>query len=398
MQTNLSSDLLKTNYGQRADEILRKCVHCGFCNATCPTFILTGDELDGPRGRIYLIKEMLENNKTTKATATHLDRCLTCLSCETTCPSGVKFGELVEIGRHHLDKLKLSSFIDNFKRWLICNLFAYPKRLRPFYFIGQLSGLIPSSKSTYSFTPKPSNFNIEDKVILLEGCVQSVSNPEINQILRQLLMDLNIQSITEKHVQCCGAIHHHNGMTDKSLEIMKRNIDLWWPHIESGASAIVMTASGCGITIKDYARLLQDDNEYSEKAHQISQMTFDASEYLAKYKFNKTESKTSKILFHPPCTLQHGQRLNGIVENILTNAGYEIVDFNDKHICCGSAGSYSILQSDLALQLRNNKIQAIQKSNPDVIATANIGCLLHIQQGTSTKVRHWLELIKTNSQ
>ena len=394
MQTNLPANLLSTNDGQRANDILRKCVRCGFCNATCPTFDITGNELDGPRGRIYLIKEMLETNSAGISTATHLNRCLTCLNCESTCPSGVKFGELVEIGRGYLDELIPSNLWQDIKRWSVCNLFAYPKRFRPLYFLAQLTGFAPVSTESHLYQPEAPNIKSNVKVILLEGCVQSVTNPEINRVLQKHLADLNIQSITEKHVQCCGAIHHHNGMAKKGLEIMKNNIDLWWPHIETGVSAIVMTASGCGTTVKDYGRLLKNDAKYSDKAKKISEITQDASEFLAKYKFTKIENTHSRIAFHPPCTLQHGQKITGVVENILTEAGYEVVDFKDKHLCCGSAGTYSVLQPELANQLRSNKIQKIEINKPDIIATANIGCLLHLKQGTQTTVLHWLELVK----
>ena len=396
MQTNLPEDLLKTHHGKRAEEILRKCVHCGFCNATCPTFQITGDELDGPRGRLYLIKEMLGNNSASTSTALHIDRCLTCLNCETTCPSGVKYGDLIEIGRKQLGKLNVPSLMLRIKRWIICNLFAYPKRLRPVYFLAKLCGFAPSSTQDTFERPTKTTVISDHKVILLEGCVQSVSNPEINQILRKHLADLNIETITEKLAQCCGALHHHNGMQEQGTDIMKKNIDLWWPHIEAGATAIVMTASGCGMTVKDYGRLMQHEPEYADKADKISEITKDACEFLAEKRFNRISSKRKKVAFHPPCTLQHGQQISGIVEKILINAGYEIVDFKDKHSCCGSAGTYSILQPQLASQLRNNKIQALDENKPDMIATANIGCLLHLQQGTQTPVQHWLELIKVD--
>ena len=392
MQTNLPSELLSTPTGKRADEILRKCVHCGFCNATCPTHQITGDELDGPRGRIYLIKEMLEGNQTTSSTLKHLDNCLTCLSCETTCPSGVNYGELIEIGRETADHKKLRSLLPEIKRWIICTLLPYPALFKPIYQLASFVGAVPKTKKLLS---KPrSNHKRANKVILLSGCVQSVTSPEINHALSELLLALDIQPVSLNSVSCCGAIQHHNGQPGKALDTIKRNIDHWWPEIENGCSSIIMSASGCGSMVKDYYRLLQHDNEYSHKAQVISEMTKDASEYFATQNFSAKLDTQSTIAFHPPCTLQHGQKIINIVETILRRAGYQLTEFKDKHLCCGSAGTYSILQPQLAHQLRDNKIADIEKSQPDIIATANIGCILHLQKGSSTPVMHWLDLVK----
>jgi glycolate oxidase iron-sulfur subunit len=398
MQTNFTQALLAHRDGQIAEKIVHKCVHCGFCNATCPTFQITGDELDGPRGRIYLIKEMLENNTASESTATHLQQCLTCLSCETTCPSGVKFGNLLEIGKQHLVDVGPSNYLLKVKQWLICKLFTSPKRFRPIYLLGQLAGFAPASAEAAFNSPDLPNIKSTKKVILLDGCVQSVSKPEINQVLKKHLADLGIQTISVSQASCCGAIHHHNNMPEQGLEIMRKNIDGWWPHIEAGASALVMTATGCGLTVKDYGRLLEHDNEYTAKAKLISEITKDASEFLADYNFRRAIDKDLKVAFHPPCTLQHGQKISGVVEKILNDANYVTLDFKDKHLCCGSAGTYSLLQPQLASQLRSNKIKAITEVKPDIIATANIGCLLHLQQGTQTRVQHWLELIKVDRQ
>ena len=392
MQTNLLNNLLATYSGQRADEILRKCVHCGFCNATCPTHQITGDELDGPRGRIYLIKEMLEGSTTTSNTLGHLDTCLSCLNCETTCPSGVKYGELIEIGREHIENKVERSKLASIKRQLICSIFPYPKRLKPLYKIASALGFTRKSQSTL-----PLNKTLHDrKVILLDGCVQSVTSPEINHALKTLLDRLNIQAIETSDAHCCGAIHYHNGMPEHALDIIKNNIDIWWPHIEDGCEAILMTASGCGLTVKDYARILQHDTEYAQKAQRISQLTLDACEFLMSKQFIN-QNKYTSVAFHSPCTLQHGQKINNVVEGILENAGFTCVDFNDKHICCGSAGTYSLMQPALANRLRNNKVNHIQQAKPDVIATANIGCLLHLQKGTDIPVKHWLELVTSNT-
>lgn len=395
MQTNLPESLLATLKGQRADEILRKCVHCGFCNATCPTHQITGDELDGPRGRIYLIKEMLEGNSTTNNTLDHLDKCLTCISCETTCPSGVNYGELIEIGREHIEQLNIRDRWSKLKQKLICSIFPYPKRFKPFYIlyysIVSTLGTLPKQKKI-KFTTKDTEACAK-KVILLNGCVQSVTSPEINNSLKRILKQANINAISLSETHCCGAIHHHNGQPDKALEIIKKNIDRWWPHIENGCEAIVMTASGCGLTVKDYARLLEHDSHYSQKAAHISKLTQDASEFLYSFDFKKHNYDYNSIAFHPPCTLQHGQQINNVVESILRKAGYDCTHFTDKDLCCGSAGTYSLLQPSLATQLKKNKINSIMKSKPDVIATANIGCLLHLQSDATVPVKHWLELV-----
>ena len=392
MQTNLSQDIISTTQGKRADEILRKCVHCGFCNATCPTHQITGDELEGPRGRIYLIKEMLEGNEASYATLSHLDSCLTCLNCETTCPSGVKYSELIEYGRETIDKKNIRNLISKIKRKIVCLVFPYPKRFKPFYKIACLIGLYSNKKPIHRIS---SNTSTTNNVLLLDGCVQSVTSPEINLSLQNLLDKLGIGSIIEHQAHCCGAIHHHNGMSNKGLQIIKNNIDAWWPHIEQGCETIVMTASGCGSMVKDYRRLLQHDHNYAEKAAKISSIVKDASEFFENLNIKKNETDLS-IAFHPPCTLQHSQQLNNIIEPILKRAGYDVVEFTDKHLCCGSAGTYSILQPEVASKLRSNKINAIEAASPDIIASANIGCLLHLQKGTDIPVKHWLELIDIN--
>lgn len=390
MQTNLLPELLNTKDGQRANEILRKCVHCGFCNATCPTHKITGDELDGPRGRIYLIKEMLEGEQVSNTTLQHLDSCLTCLNCETTCPSGVQYGELAEVGKHYIEQKNLRSVNSTFKRWLICKVLPYPKRFAPLAFLGRTFGLLnPKQASPKSINTQTTT----QRVLLLDGCVQSVTHANINQHLKNILANLCIKATAVKHVECCGAIEHHNGQAEKALTRIKANIDRWWPHIEEGVSAIIMTASGCGSVVKDYARLLSDDPVYAEKAQTISQLTQDASEFLATHSLQKSDLSATNIAFHPPCTLQHGQKINGVVEKILVNAGYTLTKFKDSHLCCGSAGTYSILQPSMANKLRTNKLQHIDNSAPDIIVTANIGCLLHLQKGTTTQVKHWLELI-----
>ncbi len=397
MQTNFSKEFLADRQGQRVNEILRKCVHCGFCNATCPTHQVTGDELDGPRGRIYLLKQMFEENEVSRTTLHHLDGCLGCLNCETTCPSGVEFGELAEAGKHALDDKGLRSWHSRIKRWGIRQIFPYPRRFAPLYRLGKWLNLTPEQNTLAVKRPGNAAVNSNgESVLLLHGCVQSVTSPHINQGLAQLLDTLGYETHADDRVKCCGAIHHHNGAPEHALKIIKQNIDAWWPAVERGCSAIVMTASGCGSMVKDYQRILGDDPEYADKARRVSKLTEDASEFLAARSFKKNTSDIETVAFHPPCTLQHDQQITGVVEGILRNSGYRVVDFKEKHLCCGSAGTYSLLQPQMAASLRKNKLAAIEQQQPDIIATANIGCLLHLQQGSTTPVRHWLELISNS--
>lgn len=409
MQTSITSQNLDTALGQEANRILRNCVHCGFCNATCPTYQLLGDELDGPRGRIYLIKQMLEGEKPTAKTQLHLDRCLTCRNCETTCPSGVEYGKLLDIGR------KLVT--DKVSRSVSQKLFRFS--LRKF--------LLSSSLFTFSlrigqwfrpFAPKSFRQNIPErvditldwpvnehprKILLIEGCVQHALQPNIDRAAAIVFDRMGIQSLRIKGSGCCGAVSHHLNAEQEAYIYMKHNIDAWWPHLESGSlSGITMTASGCGVMIKEYAHLLADDPNYADKAKKISSLYRDpieiisgetiSSEHIAIENI-KTEKQTMRIAFHPPCTLQHGMKLNGKIEPILTALGYELVEFSNRHLCCGSAGTYSITQKNLSRTLRNNKLTAIETNQPEMIVTANIGCQTHLQSGTETPVKHWLELL-----
>ncbi|MCW9056535.1 MAG: glycolate oxidase subunit GlcF [Gammaproteobacteria bacterium] len=401
MQTHLIKKYSNTQQGQEADSILRSCVHCGFCTATCPTYQLLGDELDSPRGRIYLIKQFLEGHNVSKKTQTHLDRCLTCRSCETTCPSGVKYGRLIDIGREMLEQHVKRNNILQLKRYLLRQIIPYPKR---FSFLLKLACLgkpfLPASirkkipaRQNSKRTNNPQQHS--RKMLILEGCAQSSVTPDTNNATNSILNKLDIEVISAESAGCCGAVSHHLSAHEEGLEFVRRNIDAWWPHIEQGIETIVITASGCGVHVKDYETLLKHDQHYAEKARHISQLTKDISEVIANetLPLQRLHATNTKVAFHSPCTLQHGQQLDGVVESILTRAGYELTDINDKHLCCGSAGTYSILQPELSQQLLNNKITSLQANKPDIIATANIGCQLHIATKAHTPVKHWIELL-----
>ena len=400
MQTQFSDALLATDSGQRADKILRSCVHCGFCNATCPTYQLLGDELDGPRGRIYQIKQMLEGQPVSRQTQQHLDRCLTCLNCETTCPSGVEYGKLLEIGRSQITQRVKRPLHQRLMhaglRWVM----PYPERFaRLVHLTGYLRPLLPTSLKKKLPTRLPSAKNRQlvvhaRKMLILEGCVQPVLQPGINHATASVLDKLGIQLIYAGTAGCCGALSHHLSAEEEALDFARRNINAWWPYIQSGAEAIISTASGCGIQLKDYADLLRHDKEYAEKARKVSELTLDIAEVLQQEDlsiFEQSESQT--IAFHPPCTLQHGQKLGGVVEKLLRSVGYQLVPVQDAHLCCGSAGTYSLLQPKISQRLLKNKLKHLQARQPTLIATANIGCLEHLQTGTDTRIVHWIELL-----
>jgi glycolate oxidase iron-sulfur subunit len=400
MQTNITEAFLATTEGQRANTILRKCVHCGFCNATCPTYQLLGDELDGPRGRIYQIKQLLEGQTTSRETQSHLDRCLTCRNCETTCPSGVDYGELLGIGRELIEKTVKRSRWDRFKRWCIRETLAYPKRfnlllspgqiIRPL-FPGAIRKLIPERRIKL---PWPQTSSDTRKMLLLQGCVQPTLSPAINHAAATVLDRLNIQVIEETPAACCGALHHHTSAQDEALNFIRYRIDAWWPHVENGIEAIVSTASGCGVHIKDYGQLLAEDKQYKDKAAKISSLVKDIAEIINQEDLSGFQkSSKEKIAYHPPCTLQHGQKLPGIVEGILTRLGIGLDPVNDSHLCCGSAGSYSLLNPKLADQVGQNKVKNLMANQPDLIVTANIGCLHHLDAKSSIPVKHWIELL-----
>lgn len=400
MQTIIAKKYQNQDYIQEVESILRACVHCGFCTATCPTYQLVNDELDGPRGRIYLIKELLEGNKVTSKTRLHLDRCLTCLSCETTCPSGVRYGKLIETGRTLVEKKTRRPFFNRIKRNLILFFIPHTARFRFTLFLGRMFKYLLPGYIRKKIPDKPEQSERKQtsharKMILFEGCVQPATHPEVNDTTALVLDKMAISTISISEVGCCGAMHHHMSKTKKSLEMIRKNIDAWWPYIESGAEAIVMTASGCGAMLKEYGDLLKNDNQYAEKARRISELTRDICEIISNEPdevFNN-KGQGKKVAFQSPCTLQHGQQITGVVEAILQKAGYELTDVPDGHLCCGSAGSYALLQPEIADKLLNNKIDALESGKPDFIATANIGCHLNLAAATKTPVKHWIELV-----
>ena len=367
---------------EKATEIIEACVHCGFCLATCPTYQLIGDELDSPRGRIYLIKSALENNQFSTSSLKHLDRCLTCRSCETTCPSGVEYGQLLEIGREFMEskRTKLQTIYRFFVRKLL---------LTPFLFKSVGYFVRHSSIATKSIKPQ----NTESTVLLLGGCVQPTLAPNINHSIKNILAKLSVEVIESPQKECCGAIEQHMAASKNALNRVKRNIDSWNAQLNSGVSAIISSASGCGVMVKDYPALFEKTDPYYEKAKFVSSKTQDIAEYLANKDLTGLRLTESNISYHEPCTLQHGQKLGGLVESILTQFGYEKKLIKDSHICCGSAGTYSIFEAEISNQLKENKLQNLKESNPEMIVTSNIGCLMHLQKGSSIPVKHWVELL-----
>ncbi|MCK5918988.1 MAG: glycolate oxidase subunit GlcF [Cocleimonas sp.] len=399
MKTNLLDSIKQTKDGQLADSILRKCVHCGFCNATCPTYQILGDENEGPRGRIYLIKQVLEGAEVSNATRDHLDRCLTCRNCETTCPSGVQYASLLEIGKKHIEESTERPFKEHFVRDALLNTLPYRRRFKFFLRVGRSFSLF-LPKALRSKIPakvakgKWSRAQHSRRMLVLDGCVQPVLSPDINSATSRVLDKLGITLVNIKKAGCCGAVSQHLNKEKDAQTMMKHNIDAWWPEIEAGAEAIVTTASGCGLMIKDYAQYLQDDPEYAEKARFISTLCKDIAEIIALEDYSALATTAPKtISWHPPCTLQHGQKVTGVVEKILIDCGYQLNPIKDAHLCCGSAGTYSILQPELSSQLGDNKIANLEKDKPEMIVTANIGCQTHLQERTKTPVKHWVHLL-----
>ncbi|MEI2812871.1 MAG: glycolate oxidase subunit GlcF [Burkholderiaceae bacterium] len=403
MQTNLAPEYINTADGKAAEAILRKCVHCGFCTATCPTYQLLGNELDGPRGRIYLMKQVLEGQTPTRETQLHLDRCLTCRNCESTCPSGVNYGQLVDIGRKLVDAKVARPMLEKTIRWALKEGLTSPL-FAPAMAMGQMvRPLLPASlknkvpaKQAVGQIPTQTH---QRKVLMLVGCVQPAMSPNINSATRRVLDAAGIETIVAAKAGCCGAVKFHLNDQEGGKAQMRANIDAWWPSIESQSiEAIVMNASGCGVTVKEYGHILHDDPQYADKAQRVSDLTKDLSELLpdlvGALKSKVNAKKAQAVTFHPPCTLQHGQQLRGGVEKHLGELGFNINTAScEAHLCCGSAGTYSVLQADLAYQLRDRKLGHIGAMNPDVIVSANIGCITHLQSGTATPVKHWVELL-----
>lgn len=405
MQTQFADFIRDTSEGREAEEILRKCVHCGFCTATCPTYQLLGDELDGPRGRIYLIKQVLEGHEPTGKTRLHLDRCLTCRACESTCPSGVHYSRLADIGRHVVERKVPRTGIDKARRWALrefvprAGLFGAAMRVgrlvRPLLPV-VLKDKVPLARSAGSW-PAPRHAR---KMIAMAGCAQPAMAPSVNAATARVLDAVSISLVEMPRAGCCGAVRFHLNDHDGGRDDARRNIDAWWPAIAAGEiETIVMTASGCATQVKDYGHLLAQDPAYAQKALRVAAMTRDVSEVLTAESesllahLKGVSAIAEPVAFHAPCTLQHGLKIRGVVEKLLVAAGYAPTAVRDSHLCCGSAGTYSLLQPELSHRLRDNKLTALHEGGAKVIVSANIGCMTHLEAGTSTPVRHWIELI-----
>lgn len=403
MQTHLAPEYQNTADGQAAEAILRKCVHCGFCTATCPTYQLLGDELDGPRGRIYLMKQVLEGQEPTRATQLHLDRCLTCRNCESTCPSGVDYGHLVDIGRKLVDAKVPRPAGEKALRWALKEGLPSPL-FAPAMKLGQLvRPLLPQALKNK--VPVPHEAGVwptrthARQALMLAGCVQPAMSPNINNATARVLDAAGIQAVVAPAAGCCGAVKFHLNDQDGGEAHMRANIDAWWPYVEQGVDTLVMNASGCGATVKDYGHILRDDPAYADKAATISALTKDLSELLPELvpvlkARVRVDAATPALVFHPPCTLQHGQKLKGGVEAHMSALGFAVrVAANESHLCCGSAGTYSVLNPEISYQLRDRKLGHLAPAAHEVIISANIGCISHLQSGTETAVRHWVEVL-----
>jgi len=408
LETHLASWLEGTRDGVEAQEILRKCVHCGFCTATCPTYQLLGDELDGPRGRIYLIKQVVEGVTPTAATLEHLDRCLTCRNCETTCPSGVQYGHLLDIGRKLVERRVQRPLAQRLarealragmtRRWLFDPAMRVGKSVRA-WLPQALRDSVPAHREP---GPWPRGGH-ERRVLMLAGCVQPAMMPRIDAATARVLDALGVEAVIAPGSGCCGAIRHHLNDTAAALDDARRNIDAWWRYADPASrrpvEAILMNASGCGAMVKDYAYLLRDDPAYAARAQRVVELTFDLSQWLPREFSSAREAgrvalKTppaGRVAFHSPCTLQHAQQVRGEVESLLASLGVELAPVAEPHMCCGSAGTYAVLQPELSQQLRERKLGNLEAGRPQMLLSANIGCIGHLQSGTRTPVRHWIE-------
>ncbi|MEG0063503.1 MAG: glycolate oxidase subunit GlcF [Pseudomonas sp.] len=400
MQTTLSEQSRQLPRAAEAEKILRSCVHCGFCNATCPTYQLLGDELDGPRGRIYLIKQVLEGAPATAQTQLHLDRCLSCRNCETTCPSGVDYHNLLDIGRAVVDQAVPRPAAQRLLREGLRALAPNPRLFKGLLRVGatfrpllprMFESKLPQPMLTSGLRPVPRHAR---RVMLLEGCVQPGLSPNTNDATARVLDRLGISVIPVAEAGCCGALDYHLDAQAKGLDRARQNIDAWWPHLQNGAEAIVQTASGCGAFIKDYGHLLEADPVYADKARRISEMTIDLVQVLAQEPLEQIcAASEQRIAVHCPCTLQHALKLGGAVEAVLTRLGFNLTAVPDGHLCCGSAGTYSLTQPTLAWQLRDNRLNALESGRPQLIVTSNIGCQSHLASAGRTPVMHWIERV-----
>ena len=401
MHTSLHANLVDNTDAQQAADIIKACVHCGFCNATCPTYLELGDERDGPRGRIYLIKQFLEEGSATANTVSHLDSCLTCRACETTCPSGVEYGNLVDLGRHMIEEEVPRPFAQRAQRWALLKILPFKKRFGLLLSVGQffkpvlpqqLAKIIPVKQSPQAW---PNNKHLRT-MLVLEGCAQAAATPNTNSATARVLDRLGITLIGSVGGGCCGAASYHLSAHEQAKDFARRNIDAWWPGIERGAEAIVLTASGCGTLVKDYGSLLKDDAEYAQKAAKVGALAKDISEILVQENIAgiQTSKSEQKVAAHCPCSLQHGQQTPSAMASVLASLGVNAARTKDDHLCCGSAGSYSLLQPAMSSKLLANKINALSLDNPDQIVTANVGCQMHLASEASVPVKHWVELVE----
>lgn len=407
METHLADFIRHTTAGREAEEILQRCVHCGFCTATCPTYQLLGDELDGPRGRIYLIKQVLEGAEPTAKTRLHLDRCLSCRSCESTCPSGVQYARLLDIGREVVERKVPRSGGDALMRGALKNLLPRATLFGAAMKLGQsvrllLPGALRAKVPPLSSAGPAPRGGHARKLIALAGCVQPSMYPNVNGAARRVLDRLGVEMVEAAGAGCCGAVRAHLNATEGARDDARRNIDAWWPLLEAGAEGLVMTASGCGSHVLEYAHLLQDDPDYAVKAARVVLATRDISEIVAAEADALTTllqtchplpERERPLAFHSPCSLQHGLKIRGTVELLLAAAGYTLTAVADSHLCCGSAGTYSVLQPEIAKRLQANKITALTAGAPAAIASANVGCMAHLQGATTLPVKHWIELL-----
>ncbi|MDK1378607.1 MULTISPECIES: glycolate oxidase subunit GlcF [unclassified Sinorhizobium] len=419
MQTNFSPAQLADPHVAESEKILRKCVHCGFCTATCPTYVVLGDELDSPRGRIYLIKDMLENGRAAdRETVTHIDRCLSCLSCLTTCPSGVDYMHLVDHARIHIEKTYKRPLKDRFARAVLAAVLPYPKRFRlalraaritrplagtvkriPWLrTFGVMLDLAPNAVPPPSAGTRPATYATKGerrgRVAILTGCAQPVLKPEINEAAIRLLTGQGIEVVVSAGEGCCGALVHHMGREEQALEAARRNVDIWLKAAdEDGLDAIIVTASGCGTTIKDYGHMLRLDPGYAEKAAKVSALAKDITEYLAGLELPQREARGMTVAYHSACSMQHGQKITTVPKELLKRAGFTVREPAEGHLCCGSAGTYNILQSEISTKLKARKVRNIEATKPDVIASGNIGCITQIATGTALPIVHTVELL-----